>query len=312
MDINVITEVLASTVRIATPLLLMALGGLLCQKAGVFNIALEGFALIGAFAGVAFVQVSGGNVYIGLICAAICGIIYSSIFAVFITKFEANHIISSIAMNMLSAGLTSYLLRAVFGVQGRLAPDIINKLNPINIPILKDIPILSFLSGQSIVTYFSILVTIIIYVVLFKTKTGLSICAVGESEDAARTAGISPNKVKWKTVLISGALCAIAGAYLSTVIVSQFSENMIQGRGSTAFTSVVFGNSHPIWVALVTLLFGFADAIGIRIELIGMKISPAIISMFPFVLAIITLGISSYMTMQKNKGIRTKKISKKR
>lgn len=304
MDLAAVSEVMSSTIRITTPLLLMALGGLLCQKAGVFNIALEGFSLIGAFAGVAFVQISGGNVYIGFLGAILSGMVYSAIYALFVTRFKADNIIASIAMNMLGLGLTSYLLRALFDVQGRLAPDHIDKLNPINIPVLQDIPLLKSLSGQSIVTYFAILMVGVIYVLLFKTKTGLGICAVGESEDAARTAGINPDGVRWKTILASGALCGLAGAYLSTVIVSQFSENMIQGRGSTAFTAVVFGNTHPVWVSLVTLLFGFADAIGIRIELMGMHIPPSLISMFPFLLAIITLGISSYMSKKRTFGIK--------
>lgn len=302
MDVASITDILSSMIRIATPMTLMALGGLLCQRAGVFNIALEGFALIGAFAGVAFVQVSGGNVYIGFIGAMVCGLIFSCIYALFVTRFKANYIIASIAMNMLGAGLTSFLLRALFGVQGRLAPDVINRLPSINIPVLENIPILNCLSGQSIVTYVTILLVAIVYIMLFKTKSGLAICAVGESEEAAATAGIKPNRIRWKVILISGALCGLAGAYLSTVIVSQFSENMVAGRGFNAFTAYSFGNAHPIWTTLVTLLFGIAEAIGIRIELAGMSIPPSIIKMFPYVLAIIALTVSSYTNKLKMSG----------
>jgi simple sugar transport system permease protein len=290
-------------IRIATPIILMALGGLLCQRAGVFNIAMEGFALIGAFFGVAFVQISGGNVYIGFLGAMVLGLLFSAIFALFVTRFKANHIIASIAMNMLGLGLTSYLLRALFDVQGRLAPDTINKLPLITIPVIKDIPILSSLSGQSVITYITIILVILVYIMLFKTKTGLSICAVGESENAATTAGIKPNKVRWLVILISGVLCGLAGAYLSTVIVSQFSENMVAGRGFTAFTAFAFGNAHPIWSSLVGLLFGIAEAIGIRIELAGIAVSPSIIKMFPYALAIIALTISSYTSKLKVSGV---------
>lgn len=128
MNLDMISDILSSMIRIATPIILMALGGLLCQRAGVFNIAMEGFSLIGAFFGVAFVQISGGNVYIGFLGAMVFGLLFSAIFALFVTRFKANHIIASIAMNMLGLGLTSYLLRALFDVQGRLAPDTINKL----------------------------------------------------------------------------------------------------------------------------------------------------------------------------------------
>lgn len=308
MDIAVITETLASMIRIATPLMLAALGGLLCQRAGVFNIALEGFMLMGAFAGIVFVDFSGGSVWIGFLGAMLIGVMYSGIFALFVTRFKANHIISSIAINILSLGLTSYLLRAMFDVQGVVNPRNINKLANINIPIIKDIPILGAISGQSVVTYFAFIMAIVTYILLFKTEFGLNISAVGESEDAARTAGKNPSTIRGIVILISGALSGLAGAYLSTVVVSQFSEDMVQGRGFTAFTSVVFGSAHPIATSLVTLFFGLADAIGIRIELMGIGISPSIIKMFPFTLAILALAISSYTRkLQKQGVIRLKK-----
>lgn len=303
MNLAVISDTLASMIRIATPLMLMALGGLLCQRAGVFNIALEGFSLVGAFAAIAVVQFTGGSVWAGLAGAMLIGALYSALFALFVTRFKADNIIASIAMNMLGAGLTSYLLRAMFGVQGAYTPDKIGKLEMIQIPVIKNIPILSCVSGQSIVTYFAILLIVVVYIILFKTKLGLSICAVGESEIAAKTAGIRPAVVKWQVILISGALSGLAGAYLSTISVSQFSEDMIQGRGFNAFTALVFGNAHPIFSSLVTLLFGLADAIGIRIELMGMNISPSIIKMFPFIFAILALAISSYTTKLKVKGV---------
>lgn len=312
MNLSLISDTLSSMVRIATPLMLMALGGLLCQKAGVFNIALEGFALIGAFTSVAVVQVTGGSVVLGLLGSVVAGIFYSLIFGVFVTKYNADHIISSIAMNMLSLGLTSFLLRAIFNVQGRLAPVNMSKLTLIEIPVIKEIPVLNCLSGQSIITYVTILMLILIYVILFKTKSGLAICAVGESVVASKTAGIRPELVRLKVILVSGAMCGLAGAYLSTVIVSQFSENMIQGRGFTAFTALIFGNAHPVWTVLVTLLFGLSDAVGIRIELSGINLSPSIIKMFPFLMAILTLAISSYMGKLKMTGTRHLLIKQRR
>ena len=307
MNIMIFSEVLASMIRIATPLALMALGGLLCQRAGVFNIALEGFALIGAFAAIAFVHFSGGSVWIGMLGAMVFGAIFSAIFALFVTRFKANHIIASIAMNMLALGLTAFLLRVLFDVQGRFAPPDINRIRPITIPLIGEIPILRALSGQNIITYLVIILTVAFYVMLFKTKSGLNICAVGESVDAAKTAGIKPDLVRWKVILISGALSGLAGAYLSTVIVSQFSENMVQGRGFTAFTAVVFGGSHPIYTVLVTLMFGISDAIGIQIELAGLNVSPSIIRMFPYVLAVVALTVSSYTIKRRMKGITSTK-----
>lgn len=138
MNLAIVSDTLASMIRIATPLMLMALGGLLCDRAGVFNIALEGFALIGSFAAIAVVQFAGGSVWAGLLGAMIIGAAYSALYGIFVVKFNANHIIASIAMNTLGTGLTAFLLRAIFGVQGAYSPDQIHKLSMIQIPVIKD------------------------------------------------------------------------------------------------------------------------------------------------------------------------------
>lgn len=303
MNFSVISNVLESMIRIATPLILMSLGGILCQRSGIFNIALEGFALVGAFFGITFVHFSGGNVYVGFLAAMFFGMLYSCIFAIFTIKFKANNIIASIAMNMLATGLTSYLLRVMFDVQGRFAPNNIVKISMIELPIIKHIPLLNVLSKQSIITYIALIMVFVVFLLLFKTKAGLEMCAVGESTSASKAAGVNIALVQCKAVLFSGIMCGLAGAYLSTVIVSQFSENMIQGRGFTAFTALVFGAAHPLWTFLVSLLFGLADAIDIRIELIGLHISPSIIKIFPLLFALLALSISSYIDKLKTKGV---------
>lgn len=302
MDMLINSGVLASTIRIATPLTLAAIGCLLCQRAGIVNLALEGFMLVGAFASITTVIFCGGNVWIGMIGGMVGGLLISILFGLSIIKFKANQIISGIAINMLGVGVTSYLLRAIFDLQGSIRAKEIVKLNPIKIPMLEHIPVIGpALNSQSIVTYFAIVMIFVIYIILFKTEYGLNVRSIGESEDAARTAGIKITKIKWSVVLISGILCGLAGAYISTTIVSEFSQNMIQGRGFNAFTAVVFGNAHPIAVWLVTLLFGYADAVGIQIELLGTGIPPSIVKMFPFMLAIIALTISSSALKFKKK-----------
>lgn len=304
MDWILINNILNASLRVATPLILMGMGGLLCDRAGIFNIALEGFALIGAFFAIVCVHYSNGNVLIGMLGAMLAGVIFSSLFAIFVVKFESNHIITSIAMNMLASGLTTFLLRSIFNVQGSVRPQAINKLSSINIPFLEKIPVLGSISGQSIFTYLAVLTVGIVYIILFKTKVGLKIQAVGESEDASLSAGIKTDRVRTGVILASGALSAIAGAFLSTVVVSQFSEHMVQGRGFTAFTTVVFGLAHPVYVALSTLLFGFADSIGIRLELMATSISPSLVKMFPHILALVVLTISSYSLKLKKQGVR--------
>ena len=307
------SDVFAATLRIATPLILAAMGGLLCQKAGVFNIALAGFMLIGAFCGAAAVMLSGGSAWIGFAGAMLGGLLISALFGLAVVRFRANQIISGIAINMMGLGLTSYLMRAAFHVQGSLrVGDIITKIPTTNIPLIKDIPYLGGIIGsQHIVTYFSLLVVILVAVTLKRTSYGLSVCSLGESEDAARTAGVKPERVKWSVILLSGLLCGLAGAYLSTNIVSEFAENMIQGRGFNAFTAVVFGNASPLATFLVTLLFGYADAVGIRLELLGTGIPPSIIKMFPFALAIIALSISSALRGRRHRQAASRSASRK-
>lgn len=296
-------DTFASMIRISTPLILAAIGGLLCQRAAVFNIALEGFMLFGAFSSIAFVSWFGGSVWMGMLGAMLAGLLLSAVFGLSVIRFKANAIIAGIAINMFSLGITAYLLRAVFSVQGRLKPAVIHKLEPIDLPLIGQIPLIGgVISKHSIVDYFAILLVVITFIVLFRTETGLKICAVGESEDAARTAGIRPDRIRWQVVLLSGAFSGLAGMYLSTEMVSQFSENMVQGRGFTAFTAVVFGAAHPIAVWLVTLLFGLADAIGIRIELASTGMPSSIIRMFPFILALVALAISSYSEKLRKQG----------
>ena len=303
MDILINSSVFASMLRIATPLTLAAIGCLLCLRAGVVNFAMEGFMLVGSFVSIAAVIYSNGNVWIGFLFAMIAGGLMSALFALSVVNFKANQIISGIAINLLCSGLTTYLVRTVFHVLGILRPEHIQKLTLLNIPYLDKIPVIGkALNHHTIITYLAIVLIIVTYFVLFKTEFGLNIRAQGESEDAVRTAGINPKKVQWGVILISGALSGLAGAFLSTVIVSSFTIDMIQGRGFNTFTAVVFGGSHPIAVWLVTLLFGYADAVGIQIELLGTGISPAIVKMFPYLLAIIALTISSASSMNKNIG----------
>lgn len=239
----------------------------------------------------------------GLLGAIIAGMIYSCVFALFITKFKANHIITSIALNTLATGLTQFLLRAMFNVQGTYAPKVIHKLSNLEIPVLKNIPVLSAFSGQSIVTYVSILLVVLLFIYLYKTKPGLRLCSVGESEDAAKTAGVNPTLTKWKAILFSGAVCGLAGAFLSIISVSSFTKDMVAGRGFTAFTAYTFGGATPFGSALASLLFGFAEAIGIRIELLGSSIPSSIINMFPYIIALIALAYSCYVKKHRISGI---------
>jgi ABC-type uncharacterized transport system permease subunit len=292
-------DLIASTLRIMTPILLAALGGLMCSRASIFNIGLEGFMLSGCFFAILLVDKI-GNAWAGLLGGIVAGIAMSMIYGLFILKYKANQIVVGVAINLMALGITTFLLKAIYGVSGVYRPPHIEPLPAINIPFIKDIPILGLaFSGQTPMVYGSFILVVVTWIILFKTPFGLAVRSVGENPDSARTAGINPTFIQLLTIAWSGALCGLAGAHLSTGYVFEFSENMTQGRGFTAFTAIVFGNSHPLWSMLASLLFGFADAMGYRLQLQNVGIPPRFLLMFPYVLAIIVLTISSILRKQQ-------------
>jgi simple sugar transport system permease protein len=249
--------------------------------------------LIGAFFAIYTVDRAGSTV-LGLLGGVLAGAVLGLIYGVAVLRYKADEIVAGIAINLMALGTTTFLLKTAFGASGVYRPMDMVTLPPLVIPLVKDIPILGeALSGHNPLVYASFLIVIITYVLLFKTPFGLGVRSTGEEPEAARTAGINPQRIKMLTILWSGALCGLAGAHLSTGYVSEFSENMTQGRGFTAFTAIIFGNNHPVWTFLACLVFAVADALGIRVQLEGFGLPPSILKMFPYVLAIVVLTISS-------------------
>lgn len=294
MNILMDASVWASAVRGATPILLAAFGCLLCAKAGITNLAIDGFITVGCFISVAVVSITGGNVWLGMLGGVLGTAVYSLIFGLSVIKFRSNHIIASIAMNLLSTGITEFLMAPVFQAQGLYRLTDIEKIPLVSFGILEHIPILNVLvNNQSIVVLLTIVFIFGLLFILKKTKYGLNVIAIGQSAEAAESAGIKPDRVRWSVIVLSGAFCGLAGSYLSTVILSEFSVGMVAGRGFTAYTAVVFGAYHPIGTALASLLFGFAGAASIQIELLRPGIATSLVSMIPYILAMIVLTISA-------------------
>ena len=306
MDISTLNEIIAASVRIATPITLAALGGVFCQKSGIFNIGLEGIMLVGAFTVICGVYASDGSIWFGLFCAVASGIIFSLLFAIAVLKLNANQIITGIGLNLLGVGLTSFLLRSIFNTSGLLRPPVIHKIPLIKIEFLKDIPVLGgIFAEQHIITYISFVMVVVTAILLYKTPFGIASRAIGELPEAATTAGVNPKRIGLLAIIWSGALCGLAGSYLSIVSVSEFTENMVQGRGFTAFTALVFGNANPYITWAVSILFGFADALGIRVELSSLGFPSSILKMFPYILSVVALGLSCYTREKRLKRNRT-------
>jgi simple sugar transport system permease protein len=281
---------LISTVRFVSPILLAALGGMFTERAGIFNIALEGLMLIGAFFAIAGVYWT-GNPYLGVLFAILAATAIALVLGFVVIDLKGNAIVAGLAINIFALGFTTYLMKPVFGVAGGsfYNPNITG-LPDITIPVLSSIPIIGdVISGYSILVYLAVLFVPASYVLLFKHPIGLRIRAVGEDPIAAGSIGISVRWTRYLTIVLSGALCGLAGAQLSISLVTQFVQGMTAGRGFIALVAVMFGRAHPVGVLLGSLLFGFAYALVVRLQ--GIGVPTQFVQMLPYVATIVVLII---------------------
>ena len=277
------------TIRTATPLILAALGGLLTEHAGMLNIGMEGMILLGSFFGV-LGSYFFGSALLGVILAALIGALVGLIFAIFVVDLKSDEFIVAIAINMFASGLTVFLLRSIFGVKGAFSsPDII-PLPRIQFLGIKNIPFLNIiLNNHSIFVYISWLLVVFIYIYLYKTPHGIWLRAAGEYPEALETAGISPERMKYIASIACGVLCGLAGTHLSLGYLTLFTENMRANRGFIALAAIIFGGANPIKTFGAALMFGFFDALGIRLQSVG--IPAQFTQMIPYVATIIALII---------------------
>lgn len=287
MDLLLDWSLLTSTLRVVAPLLLAALGGALCARVGLFNVALEGMMLIGAFTAILGNYLF-GNVVLAVLFACLCVGVVSLLFAYLSIHLRANVIIVGIAINFLAIGLTAFLLFIVFGVKGQFYDNTMEGLPEWHIPILKDIPILGdVLSGHSPLVYLAFLLAGLLQYFLFRTVLGFRLMAAGENPAAALSLGLPVKRYQYGAVIASGVLCALAGAQLSLGQVTLFAENMTSGRGFIALVATMLGQSSPLGVTLSSLLFGFMDAVSIRLQ--GFALPTHFTMMLPYVLTIVVM-----------------------
>jgi ABC-type uncharacterized transport system permease subunit len=280
-----VTELLASTLRFATPLMLAAIGGLLCERAGVVNIGLEGLMLVGAFFGV-LGSYETGSPWAGLGLAMLAGMLLASVHAVMTIRFGADQIVSGIAVNLVALGGTSYLLVEIFGNPGS-SPQV-NGFGDSGVPVLRDIPVIGpALLGQSFFVWAAPLCAIAAWWFLARTRWGLRLRASGEDPKVLEVAGVSVLPLRYAAVAASGVLCGAAGAYLSLSLLTSFSENMTAGRGFIALAAVIFGGWRPLRSAAAAVFFGFASALVIRLPQ-GFA-DPQLLFTIPYVATILAL-----------------------
>lgn len=276
-----------ATLQFGALLLLPALGGVISERSGVVNIAMEGMMLTGAYAGV-MVALSTNNLLLGVLGAIIAGGLMALIHAVISINFKANQIVSGIAINIAALGLTNYLLLVQTSGQGvrSLASNL--RLPVITWGPLANIPFLGpVLFQQNIIFYVAVLILVGIQLLLFRTNVGLRIRAVGEHPQAADTAGVNVRLVRYLCVISSGLLSGLAGAFLALGINGIFNSNMTAGAGYIALAAMIFGKYTPLGTAGACLIFGLGEALSVRMQDSG--VSPYLLSTIPYILTLIAL-----------------------
>lgn len=282
-------ELLTATVRMTTPLLLVALGELYSERVGLVNIGLDGIMTFGASVGF-MVGFATGNPYLGLLAGALAGVSINMIFAFCTITLSAEQIIYGMALNILAPAVSTFLYRMAFGIQASLIQG--PSLQNIPIPLLSDIPLIGkALFDQTFVVYFLYIIVIVTMVFFNKTKLGLNYKAVGEYPKAAESLGISVFRLKYLGCIICGALAGMGGAFLTTGYINTYSEGIVSGRGFIALSAVIFGRWMPSGVVIATLLFGFSDALQLRLQILSPSTPYQLISMLPYVFTLTALAV---------------------
>ena len=279
------TTVLAATLRMATPLLFTAVGGIFSERSGVVNIGLEGMMLIGAFTAVA-VSYSTGSAWLGVLGALLAGALMGFIHGIASIKYRANQVVSGTAINIFAGGLTVYLQRLIFNMAG-VSPAV-PRIADVELPLISKIPLIGPVIGkQNPMVYLALLIVVGAHIVIFKTVWGLRLRSVGEHPGAADSVGINVYKTRYVAVTLSGALAGVGGAYLSVAHLSRFVEGMTAGRGFIALAAMIFGKWNPLGVLGACLFFGYADALQMRLQEIG--IPTQFVQMLPYILTMVAL-----------------------
>lgn len=285
----VVEGYLSATMRLAIPIMLAALGGVYNERSGVMNIGMEGMMLIGSLVGF-IVGYFANSIWLGILAAALSGVLMGIILAFFTVTLDADQVVAGIAINLLAVGLTSFLYRVVFGVQNQQAHITAAYTSPV--PVLENIPILGPLFfQQSPLVYFTFVLIAISYVIITRTSWGMQITAVGENPEAAETLGMNVLKTRYATMIISGLMCAMGGAFLSLVATHLFLDNMTAGRGYIALAILVLGRRHPLGILLAALMFGGADAFQLRTQTMNIGIPFQFMLMLPYLLTMVVLAI---------------------
>lgn len=281
-----------TTIRVMTPILFAALACMVFTKGGIDSIGTEGIMLMCALAGALGSHFT-KNAWGGVLSAMVVGALLACLFGYVTLTLGSEPILAGIALNTLSSGLTIFLVFYTSGEKGStqslLSPSVPNA----HLPLLRDVPILGpILSGHNMLTYAGFLITLLLFFFLYKTPTGLRIRSVGENEHAARSVGVKVMRYKYIALILAGALAGLGGAFMSLGYVSFFSKEMIAGRGFIGMAAEAMGRGTPVGVLLSSLVFGAADSLSVRLQMLNFP--SQIIQTIPYVITIAAISIYSY------------------
>jgi ABC-type uncharacterized transport system permease subunit len=280
--------VFQSTLQRATPITFAALAGVLCERAGVVNIAIEGMMLTGAFisavAGSAF-----GDPWLGLLAAIVVGALLAAVLALLSIRYKVDQIIAGTVINIFAVGITSFLSTRILQRTPELnSPE---RLQPIALPVLSDIPLVGpILFDNNAFVYLMFALVIVLHVALFHTRWGLRVRAVGEHPKAADTVGIDVLRTRYRNVILGGMVAAIGGAFLILGSTGRFDQEMTAGRGFIGLAAMIFGGWAPVGAFLASLVFGFADSLQARLSILNVPIASEVLLMLPYLVTILVVA----------------------
>ncbi|WP_405373141.1 MULTISPECIES: ABC transporter permease [unclassified Microbacterium] len=284
-----VTGLLAGAISLSVPLVFGALGGVIGERVGVVNVAIEGQLLLGAFSAAMLSSIT-GNPFVGLIGAMIGGVLVAFVLAAFAIKYLVEQVIVGVVLNVLVTGLTGFLYGALLVPNEEQLNSPI-RFSRIEIPLLSEIPIIGpVLFNQTFIVYLMFLTVAVVAWGLYRTRWGLRLRAVGEHPQAADTVGINVNRLRFWNVSLAGAIAGIGGAYFTLVSVPQFGKEMTAGLGFIALAAVIFGRWDPIRAALAALLFGFATTLQNLLTVLKTPIPSEFMLMLPYVVTILAVA----------------------
>lgn len=299
VDIIFSTSFFYSVIRVATPLILATLGAVVTSNAGVTNIGIEGIMLVSALTGV-LVSAFFGNVWIGFMSSIIIGIMCALLIGYISMILKTDNVLTCIAFNAMASGGTIFFMYAITGDKGTTMALDSGKLPAIEIPLIKDIPMIGdILSNHNVISYIAILMIFATYVLLYKTPLGLRIRSAGKEPKSLTSVGVSVIKIRMYALAISGILAGIAGAFMSMGYVTWFSKDMTGGRGFIALAADAMGGSSPVGASLSAVVFAVAEALSYSLQI--SKIPPELVQMIPYVATIIGLLIYGIRKIKKEK-----------